>query len=165
MHIYIYLLTMYCVYCVYIQTKCKLSSNRKAQPLFDQRGNVCGLYLFIGPSGQIAIWFEEIFFQAPAELWRTCPCKLWNRISHCNVWWCLDVQWTLSTLLDFINDWADHKQCQIALNFPRRKKSGMPDSLMIQNGKCVTNVPAIYQVLKVCQHKCPSFYILLGVPP
>ena len=44
---------MYCVYCVYIQTKCELSSYRKAQPLFDQRGNVCGSYLFIGPSGHI----------------------------------------------------------------------------------------------------------------
>ena len=88
----------------------------------------------------MAIWFEEIFFQDPAELWRT---KFWNRISHLNVWWCLDVQWTLSTLLDVINDWADHKQYQIALNFPWRKKSGMPDSIMIQNGKFVTNVPAI----------------------
>ena len=41
------------MYCVNIQTKCELSSNRKAQPLFDQRGNVCGSYLFIGPSGHI----------------------------------------------------------------------------------------------------------------
>ena len=50
---HIYMLNMYCVYCVYIQTKCELSSNRKAQPLVDQRGNVCGSYLVIGPSGHI----------------------------------------------------------------------------------------------------------------
>ena len=38
-------MNMYCVYCVYIQTKCELSSYRKARPLFDQRGNVCGSYM------------------------------------------------------------------------------------------------------------------------